>query len=241
MAENKKPVKKAVARKAAVKKTPPKLPVEVSSDADRLQLNPFKLDVLSKKNKMVLLVIIGLILLGIIIFTNRGLFIAALVNGEPISRLELIGDLEKQYGAEGLNKMIDKRLILQEAEKQNLSPTAEEISAKRKEIVDQVSGGDEENFKQILSSQGLTEDEFNEELKIQLVAEKMLNNNVEVTDEEFSQFIESNPDLMDNAEDKEAAEASLREQLKQQKLQSAYSTWIQKLREEANIVNLVNY
>jgi len=242
MAENKKPVRKTATGKAAPKKTAPKKSsLETSSSVDKLQMNPFKMDVLSKRNKTILLVVIGLILLGIIIFVNRGLFIAALVNGEPISRIAVIGDLEKQHGAEALNRMIDKKLILQEAEKQNLSPTQEDIDAKRKEIVDQVSGGDEENFKQILSSQGLSEEDFSEELKIQIVAEKMLSDNVEVTDEEFNQFVENNPDLLENAEDQEAAAASLREQLKQQKLQTEYSTWIENLRKDANVVNFVNY
>lgn len=200
-----------------------------------------KLEVLPKKTKLILVVIVCLILVGIIIFLNRGLFIAGLVNGEPISRLEVVNELEKQQGAAVLNRLIDRKLILQEAEKKNVEVTDDDINAKRTEIVKQVSGGDEANFSQILTSQGLTPEQFTEELRVQLLVEKMLSKNTQVSDEEFNQFLEKNPDLLENSENQDQARAQLREQLKQQKLQTEYVKWLDGLRNNGSVIKFVNY
>lgn len=228
-------------KRTAAKKSTADVVANSPAKSDKLQLNPLKLESLPKRTKLILLGIICVILVGVILFINKSLFVAVLVNGEIISRVEVIGELEKQQGATIINRLIDKKLILQEATKQNLSPTQEEIDAKRKEIIDQVSDGNEENFTQILEAQGLTSEDFSAELAIQIVAEKLLSKEIEVTDEEFNQFIESNPDLMENAENKEEVEAQLREQLKQQKLQTEYNTWMEKLRTQADIVRFVDY
>jgi len=234
-------IRKTAARKTSVKKGIV-APKTTSSESKSPQLNPFsKFEVLSKKTRLTILVILGALLLGIIIFLNRSLFIAGIINGEPISRLEVIGELEKQQGAAVFNRLIDRKLILQESEKNNIEVSQEEIDNKRKEIIQQVSGGDEANFAQILESQGLSTEQFTEELRVQILVEKMLSNNIEVTDDEFNQFLESNPDLIENAENQDETRAQLREQLKQQKLQTEYNTWMESLRNNGDIVRFVNY
>ncbi len=213
----------------------------LSKAGDKFRLNPFKLEVLPKKTRYILIGIVCVVLLGIVLFINRGLFIAALVNGEPVSRIAIIGELEKQHGAEVITRLVDRKLILQEARKQNLSATQEEVDSKRKKIIDQVSSGNEKNFQQILEAQGLTSEEFTQELRIQIVVEKMLSENTKVSDEEFNEFVSANPDLLANAENEEETRNQLREQLKQQKLQTQYTTWIEKLRKDADIVKFVSY
>lgn len=237
--------KTTTARKTAPKKKVVKKEAETSnldfSEDMKSSKSLNKLEVLPKRTKLILILVVCAVLIGIIVFLNRSLFIAGLVNGEPISRLEVLGELEKQQGTAVLNRLIDRKLILQEAEKKNLEVTQDEINAKRTEIVNQVSGGDENNFNQILTSQGLTPEQFIEELRVQLLVEKMLSENTQVTDEEFNQFIESNPDLLENAENEEQARAQLRDQLQQQKLQTEYLEWLEGLRNNGNIVRFVNY
>jgi len=239
MADTKPTTKKAAPRKRTVAKkvTPETSPVAT----EKMSMNPFKIEVISKKTKRLLIAAVIILLLGVILFVNRSLFMAALVNGQPVSRLEIVNELETQYGAGVLNRLIDKSLLLQEAQKRNVTATDEDIAAKRKEIIQQVSGGNEENFKQVLEAQGLTDEEFSKELKIQILAEKMLGDEVKVTDEEINNFIKSNPDLAEGAQNQEEARKQIGEQLKQQKLQTQYASFIEKLRTEANIVRLVNY
>ena len=67
-------------------------------------------------------VLIGLIVVILIVaaFFLKGLFIAAVVNGEPISRITIISELEKQGGKQILSSLVNKILILQEAKKKHL-------------------------------------------------------------------------------------------------------------------------
>lgn len=240
MAPAKKTTKTSIVKKSTVKKDTAKLTSDLDTSIDNSP-KPFKIEVLSKKTKITLIVLVCAVLLGILLFTNRGLFIAGLVGGEPISRIEVIQELEKQQGAAVLNRLIDRKLIVQEAEKQKLSVSQEEIDKKKKEIIDQVSGGNEENFAQILTAQGLTQESFIDELRIQLLVEKMLNEKTQVTDEEFNKFITDNPDLLESAEGGEEARTQLKEQLRQQKLQTEYNTWMETLRNNGTIVRFVNY
>lgn len=233
--------KPAAKRRTAVKKASSVESSISNTTSDKLNLNPFKMEVLPKKTKIILIVLICAVLLGVIVFANRGLFIASLVGGEPISRIAVIQELEKQQGAAVLNRLIDRKLIIQEAEKNNITVSQEEIDAKRSEIINQVSDGNEENFEQILTAQGLTQESFVDELKIQLYVEKMLNDKTEVSDEEFNQFITNNPDLLATAENEEETRAQLKEQLKQQKLQTEYNTWMESLRNNGSVVRFVNY
>lgn len=240
MAETKKTVRKAPSKKAAPKKTSTsKTSMEMSS-SDRLRINPFKLDNMSPRTRYTIVGILAVVLLGIVLYINRGLFVAALVNGQPISRLTIIDEIENQYGAGVLNRLIDRNLIIQEASKQNINVTQEEIDKRRKEIVSQVSAGNEDNFNEVLKAQGLTPEEFIEELRIQLLAEKMLGDKVAVSDEEFNKFVSENPDLLEDPENEEA-KSQLREQLKQQKLQTEYTTWMESLRKEADVQRFVDY
>src|SRR5690606_6184085 len=110
---------------------------------------------------------------------------------------------------------------------------------KRTEIINQVTGGNEESFSQVLQSQGLTPEQFVQELRIQIMVEKMLAEVTSVTDEEFNKFIQDNPDLVENAENEEETRSQLRQQLAQQKLQTEYNTWMEGLRKDADIVRFV--
>src|SRR5688572_16109970 len=65
------------------------------------------------RRKEVLGLLLGLAVLVSLYFL-RGVFVAATVNGKPISRLALVKELEKQNGKETLNSLVTKELIFQE-------------------------------------------------------------------------------------------------------------------------------
>lgn len=63
----------------------------------------------------------------------RGERAIVIINGEKISRGAFLAQLEREHGATVLRRMIQERLILQEAKKKGLIPTAAEV---QKEIAD---------------------------------------------------------------------------------------------------------
>ena len=221
----------ATARKTTVKsKTVTKASFSKISDLNIANITK------NRKN----LIIAGVIILAVVAFLAKGLFVAALVNGEPISRLAIISELEKQSGKAALDKAITRSLVFQEAAKKRVNVTKDEI-AKEIARIDKQFKSQGQNLDQLLSAQGISKAEFNEDIKIQIIDQKKLADKVKVTEKEFADFLDKNKDLLTNEKDQEAAKINLRLQLEQQKLSQQYQDWIANLKKNAKIQYFLNY
>ncbi|KKR32515.1 MAG: hypothetical protein UT63_C0041G0010, partial [Candidatus Gottesmanbacteria bacterium GW2011_GWC2_39_8] len=61
-----------------------------------------------KRNVKPYILIAVLLLAGVLLYKNKGLFIAGIVNGKPISAFQLNKALNDKYGKQTLEMMIDK-------------------------------------------------------------------------------------------------------------------------------------
>lgn len=181
-----------------------------------------------------------LILIGGILFYFKGLFIVATINGQPVSRIALIQELEKRNGKQMLSSLITQILIQQEAQKQNISVSQKEINDEVKRVEDGLKKQGQ-TLDAALSLQGLTKDDFIAQIKLQKLVEKMLAKDIKVTDKEVSDYIEKNKDSIPKDLKAEEVTASARQQLQQQKLSSKAQSWIQGLQSKAKINYFVNY
>jgi len=178
--------------------------------------------------------------LAIAAFFLKGLFVAALVNGEPISRLSLIQQLEKQGGKQALSALVNQALILQEAKKKNIQVSQAEIDASAKQIEDSLKSQGQ-NLDTALAMQGMTRQDFLIQLKLRNLVEKLLADKIKVTDKEISDYIEKNKATLPTNLTSDEIKKSVEEQLKQQKLGSASQAWIQELNKSAKINYFVTY
>ena len=192
------------------------------------------------KNKKTLLIIGVVIAIAVVAFLAKGLFVAATVNGTPISRFAIISELERQSGKAVLDKAITRSLVFQEAAKKRVSANKEEI-AKEIARIDKQFKSQGQNLDQLLTAQGISKKEFNEDIKIQIIVQKILADKVKVSDKEFSDFLDKNKDLIANEKDQEAAKINLKLQLEQQKLAQKYQEWIANLKKNAKIQYFLNY
>jgi parvulin-like peptidyl-prolyl isomerase len=177
---------------------------------------------------LVLVILVG----GLYYFKNQ--FISATVNGQPIWRLTLIKELEKESGKATLENLITKALILQEAKKQNLVISQEEIDQKMKELEDNFTSQGQ-NLDQLLEAQNMTRDQLKEQIEVQLIVEKIVSQDVEVTDEEVAAYFEDNPDYFPEGSDLESVKEDIKQQLKQQKSSDQIQSWLDSLRSNAQI------
>src|SRR3989339_1797585 len=93
-----------------------------------------------KKPKPLTIAIGGAVILIVVaLFFAKGIFVAATVNGSPISRLSVIQELEKQGGKQTLEAIIDKKLIETELSKQKVTATKDEVDAEIEKIKTQVT------------------------------------------------------------------------------------------------------
>lgn len=193
---------------------------------------------LEGKNKL-FLTLAALIAVGGLLYFNIGLFVAATVNGVPISRLSVIKELENQGGSQVLESIITQEIIKQEIASEGIVVTNDEIDAKTSEVEKQLEeqGMDLETA---LSYQGQTSDNFRKNIKLQISVEKLFGGE-EATDEEASQYFEQNKNLYSEEVVFEDVKDDLKSQLSQQKLSEKYQAFIQEKIANSSIKRLVNY
>ncbi|MDP2638024.1 MAG: SurA N-terminal domain-containing protein [Candidatus Levybacteria bacterium] len=181
-----------------------------------------------------------IIILAFGAFFLRGLFIVALVNGQPISRLSIIQELEKQSGQQAMAARVNQTLILQEAKKKNVDVSQEEIDKSIKTIEEDLKKQGQ-NLDTALSAQGMTREDLIMQLKLRTLVEKLLADKVKVTDKEINDYIEKNKETFPTEMKEEEVKAEVKQQLEQQKMATESQTWIAELNKNAKINYFVNY
>ena len=107
----------------------------------------------------------------------------ATVDGVTITRGDLYKDLKKQYGKETLDTRINQALVDAEAKKQNIKITDADIDKAEERIRAQFTSAD--GFNSMLTQYNLTLAELRDQLKTQLVIEKLLADKIAITDAEY--------------------------------------------------------
>lgn len=173
-------------------------------------------------------------------FYAKGLFIAAIVNGQPITRLAVISELEKRSGEQTLSSIVTETLILQEAQKRNVTVSQKELDDSIKSIEKDLKK-QKQSLDQALSFQGMTRKDFEDQLRLRNLVEKMLAKEIEPTDKEVNDYIEQNKDTLPKDLTEEQIKKTVKEQLRQQKLSSKVQEWLADLQRKATINYFVDY
>lgn len=190
--------------------------------------------------RKIILILVIVAIVAIIAFINKGLLLAAMVNNTPITRFSIISELEKTSGKKTLESVITKTLILQEASKEKVSVTKEEVASEMKKIEDSVNSGGQK-FDDVLALQGITKAQLEEQIRLQKLIEKILSKTVSVSDKEVTDYIASNSATMPKDIKPEDANTQAREALTQEKMQEKFTPWLEALRTKAKINYFVSY
>ncbi len=210
-----------------VLKTPEEKPFALTNNLlDKVSLLK---DFRSSKKFYIILIIAALLLLAIF---KKGWFIAAMVNGIPITNLELQSKLNQQFRSKTLDQLVTEKIILNEARKNNAIPAETEIDGKIKEIETQVGGT--QALDNLLSQQGQTRSSIKDSLKIQLAMTKLYEKEATVSAEEVANFIEQNKSQL-TATDSAGQQKEVYDILKNQKLSQIFSQKFQDLKTKSKI------
>jgi hypothetical protein len=191
------------------------------------------------KRKHVILLAI-LLCIAALLYLGRSWFVAALVNGQPISRLSVIQEVEKQNGKTALDSLIRNSLIEQEARKQNITVSDKEINDEITKLEGTLSKQGQK-LDQVLQMQGMDRGKLRELIRLDKLVGKMVGKDITVSDEEISKYIESNKTMLPAGQSEADQKKTVAEQIKQQKLSEKVSVWLQDLQKKANIIYFVNY
>lgn len=190
----------------------------------------------NKKN-----IIIAVIVLFVLAFAYffKGALVAATVNGQFISRMSVVHELEKTSGRATLDALINDRLIMLEAAKQNISVSDEtvneEMAKLEKQLLDQG-----QNLDEVLETQGINRDDIKKRIILQKELEQMLADKLNVSDEEVEQYIKDNAITLPKDKEAESKE-QIKEGIRANKLNEEAQGFIETLRTNAKINYFVKY
>lgn len=158
-----------------------------------------------KDNKKLVLMM-GVLILAIGVFLSLALTkdkAIAKINGDAISKDELYDVMVKQYGAAAVEQLIADKIVAAEAKKEKISITNEDLD-KEVEQLKQSYGG-EEVFNQVLASNNTTVGVLKDELKNYLTMRKLIEPQIEISDEEIKTYFDENKDSLGEAEQVKAS------------------------------------
>ncbi len=182
--------------------------------------------------------VLGLLAVALLVLlsVNKGWVVAAVVDGQPVFSWQLDSTLRTRYGQQTLEGMIGEVLIQKEAQKAGVAVSADDLKEKQKEILSSL--GTEVSLDDFLKFQGLTEADFNQQLKMQLTVERLLTKDMKVSEADIDNFIATNSASLMATEP-----AQLREEAKKAIISNEVSEklqpWFLELRQKSNVMKFL--
>lgn len=195
-----------------------------------------KLPMISVKSASILS---GVIIALALIFVYKGMFIAAVVNGSPISRFAVIHTIEKKSGKAALDMLIIQKVLADEVHKKGIIVSEPEIAAEMKIIEDRFVGQGT-TLDAYLVTQGVTRDDVRNQIITQLEVEKLLGDKIAVSDAEVNQYIADHKIVVSKDKDAEMR-TQVATQIKQDKTNKEGNTLVESLRSSAKVTYFVQY
>ena len=186
--------------------------------------------------------IVGPIMIAIIalLYFSKGFLVAAVVNGQPIPRFSVIKELEAQGGRQALDSLVVEILIRQEAGKKRIVVSQKELDEEIKKIEESVKSQGQ-SLDAVLALQKLTKNDVVERIRTQKFLEKLLGDDSKVSDQEITNYLETNKEFFAESLSEEEKKQSAKKQLQQTKLGEKAQKWIEEARKNANIFYFVDY
>ncbi len=190
-------------------------------------------------NRTLLLTFVAAVILGSA-YGYRSLFVAATIDGQPVSRLAVVRQLEKQGGENALNSIITERLIAAEAARLKVTVASADIDTEIENIKTQVSAQNI-TLEDALAQQGMTLDDLRQQITTQQQLKLLLGDALTVTETDIDDYITKSKLTIPKNMTEEDFRTKIKEQLSNQKFSKEADRWINAAREKADIQYFVPY
>jgi len=213
---------------------------QVSKNEEKMKETVATLKEKIKDNWKILLPLAIVVIVALAVWWGRSLFVAAIVDGEPISRLAVIRELEKRSGGQALDTMVIKKIILKRALERGVSISSDDVEQEITTLEGRMSEQGT-TLDAALKEQGMTLDQFKEQIILQKALEKILEDKVAVSDEEIAKYLKDTQAVKPASMTEEDFKSKVREQIKNQKFGTEVETWLTEQKQKANIQYFVDY
>ncbi|MBI4064809.1 SurA N-terminal domain-containing protein [Candidatus Gottesmanbacteria bacterium] len=181
---------------------------------------------------------LGVLILGLVIlfFTNKGLFVAAVVNGKPIFRWDLNKVLVSRFGKQTLEGIISETLIADAAKKSGVVISQQDIDGKVGEIMKGLGGN--VKLEDLLAYQGMSKADFETQIRMQLTIREVLGKDIAITENDIDTYIATSRALLAATEPGELRKEA-QNAIMDAKVGEKLQTWFSELKEKAKILRFL--
>lgn len=188
-----------------------------------------------KMNNKTLSLALGVLVVALLTYKVGPWIVPALVNYTPVTRLEIASRLEKAYGAQALDDLVNEKILDRAIAKSGVKVDEAKLSEQLKALETQfeATGGLDEALKQ----RGLSRKDLEKQIYTQLAVELILSDKISSSDEEVkAQFDQGSATIYKDKKLEEVAD-SIKEELKQTKLRDAFLVWFEDIKKEIKVKN----
>ena len=189
-----------------------------------------------KLNSKIIYLVVAVLALSALLLANKKLLVAAVVDGKPIFSWELNRVMADRYGAQTLEGMISERLIASEANKQGVVVSPGDVKSREDEIVKGLGSG--MPLDELLKIQGLSKDEFDRQITLQLTVQKILGKDLVITQDDVDAYIATNRATL-LATEAAALQVEAKQAILDTKIGEKLQPWFNELKAKAKILRFL--
>ena len=193
-----------------------------------------------KIHRSTVFVVIGILIVAFVLYYGRGLFVAAVVNGQPVSRLSLVKEAERESGKQAMAMLVRNALVEQEASRQNVKVSDKELADQIKTIENNLSKQGQ-NLDETLKSEAMSRNDLNRIVRLDLLVGKLVGKEIKITEKQVVDYIDKNKDFLPKDKKDDELKKLVKERIKQEQLSEKAQVWLANLEKKASIVKFVNY
>ena len=220
----------------AIKKTVKKVTKKVMPIEELdMSMVPTPVPSVTKKpmNPKVLKLALLVVIIGLLTYKIGPWLVPAVAGSRPITRFEIWSRLEKTYGAQALDDMINEKIldkaIADSGVKINQSKLDEQI--KTLETQFESTGGLDE----ALTQRGLTRKDLIKQVKTQLAVEELLADKIAPSEDEVKKQFDAGLATVYKDKKFDDVKGNITEELKQSKLRDAFLAWFADIKKDAKV------
>jgi hypothetical protein len=193
--------------------------------------------VLPTVNKPMNTKILGLALIVVVIallsYKGSRWAIPVIVNNRPIFRFELWSRLEKAYGTQALDDMVNEKILDKAIADAHIKIDQTKLDAQVKSLETQFesTGGLDEALKQ----RGLSRADLIKQIKTQLSVEELLADKITPSEEEIQKQFDSGATTVYKGKTLDDVKVTIIDELKQTKLRDAFLVWFAEIKKNAKV------
>jgi len=193
---------------------------------------PVKKPVMNQKFLTLALIVVGFALLT---YKAGPWLVPAVIGTRPVTRFEIWSRLEKSYGAQTLDDLVNEKILDAAIAKSGVKVDQAKVDEQFKNLETQFK--DLGGLDQALTERGMTRANLEKQIRTQLSVEELLKDKINPSDEEVKKQYDDNSKTLYKDKKFDDVKASIVDELKQTKLRDAFLEWFGNVKKDFKVKN----